>query len=32
LTVHGRRVYVMVWVRIVTAPHNQVGYRVFSHL
>jgi hypothetical protein len=32
LTVHGRRVYVMVWVRIVTAPHNQVGYSVFSHL
>lgn len=32
LTVSGRPVYVMIWVRIATPPHNQVGYRVFSNL
>jgi len=32
VTVGGRAVYVMVWVRIVNAPHNQVGYRIFSKL
>ncbi len=29
LRVDGRDVFVMVWVRIVEPPHNQVGYRVF---
>jgi hypothetical protein len=32
LTVGVRPVYVMIWVRIVTPPHNQVGYRIFSSL
>jgi hypothetical protein len=32
LTVGGRRVYVMVWVRIVGGGANQVGYRVFTRL
>ena len=32
LTVDGRDVFVMIWVRIVNPPHNQVGYRVFSRL
>jgi hypothetical protein len=32
LTVGGRRVYVMVWVRIVAGGANQVGYRVFTRL
>ncbi len=32
LNVGGRNVFVMLWVRIVNPPHNQVGYRVFSSL
>ncbi len=32
LTVNGRQIYVMIWVRIATPPHNQVVYRVFSNL
>lgn len=32
LTINGRPIYVMIWVRIVTPPHNQVVYRVFSNL
>jgi hypothetical protein len=32
LTVNGRQIYVMIWVRTVTPPHNQVVYRVFSNL
>ena len=32
LTINGRQVFVMIWVRIQTAPHNQVVYRVFSAL
>ncbi len=31
-TVSGRNVFVMIWVRIVNPPHNQVGYKVFSSL
>ncbi len=31
LTVDGRDIFVMIWVRIVNG-HNQVGYRVFSNL
>jgi hypothetical protein len=30
VTVGGRQVYVMIWVRIADGVHNQVGYRVFS--
>jgi hypothetical protein len=33
LTVDGRPVYAMVWVRMTgTPPHNQVVYRIFSRL
>jgi hypothetical protein len=32
LTVNGQQVFVMIWVRIQTPPHNQVVYRVFSAL
>lgn len=32
LTVNGRQIYVMIWVRIATPPHNQVVYRMFSNL
>ncbi|MGE5692191.1 MAG: sialidase family protein [Candidatus Zixiibacteriota bacterium] len=32
LLVNDRQIYVMIWVRIATPPHNQVVYRVFSNL
>jgi hypothetical protein len=32
LTVNGQQIYVMIWVRIATPPHNQVVYRLFSGL
>jgi hypothetical protein len=32
MTINGRQVFVMIWVRIQTQPHNQVVYRVFSAL
>jgi hypothetical protein len=32
MTINGQQVFVMIWVRIQTAPHNQVVYRVFSAL
>ena len=32
MTINGQQVFVMIWVRIQTPPHNQVVYRVFSAL
>jgi hypothetical protein len=32
VTVNGQALYVMIWVRIATAPHNQVVYKMFSGL
>jgi hypothetical protein len=32
LAVSGRPVFVAIWVRITTAPHNQLVYRMFSTL
>jgi hypothetical protein len=32
MTINGQQVFVMIWVRIQTQPHNQVVYRVFSAL
>ena len=32
LTVDGRQVSVMIWVRIADPPHNQVVYRMFTDL
>lgn len=32
MTINGQQVFVMIWVRIQTPPHNQVVYRVFSTL
>ncbi len=32
MTINGQQVFVMIWVRIQTPPHNQVVYRIFSAL